>query len=346
MSSSPVRIALVGLDHWYSAFPFVDTVAAHDEATLVGIADTDRDRVQVVARRGGVERVTTRPEELIEDESVDVIVSFISVDQNPSVCVAAAEHGKHILSIKPLARTAEEATRILTAVRDAGVVFLPAESRARLSEQNSRIRQWVSEGRFGDILTAHFSLWAGLPQRWQGDSDPGWFADAERAPGGGWIDHSIYHIDLLRWLIEDEVKDVSGRAANLKYPDLPVEDYGVATVQFQKGAIATLEDTWLASPGAFRSNMNIVGTQGAMAYDSLTGRFSVAGDFPPFTGWVHTTPGAANTDGLDHLIASIRGEESPIATVEDAWRNLSVCRAFYDAADAGSTVAPADIPTR
>ncbi len=341
---SSLRIALVGLDHWYSALPFVDTVAAHPDTTLVGIADADLDRARQVARRGGVERVTASPKELIEDEAVDVIVSFISVDQNPSVCIAAARHGKHILSIKPLARTMEEATEILTAVRESGVVFLPAESRGRLAEQNTRIREWVTEGRLGELLTAHFSLWAGLPQRWEGDSDPGWFIDAQRAPGGGWIDHSIYHIDLLRWLLNDEVREISGRAANLKYPDLSVEDYGIATLQFGNGLIATLEDTWLAAPGAGRSQMSLVGTKGALAFDSLTGRFSVTGNFQPFKSWVHTSPAATHTDGLDHLIASIRGEVPVIGTVEDAWRNLSVCRAFYAAAASGCGVAPAQPP--
>ncbi len=340
MTSSPVRIAIVGLDHWYAALPFADAVAAHDGAILVAVGDTDVDRAEFVARRAGVVQVSAHPEELVEDESIDVIASFISVDRNPSVCVAAARNGKHILSIKPLARTLAEATQILNAVREAGVIFLPAESRQRLADQSRQLKQWISEGRFGRILTASYSLWASLPQRWQSDPDPGWFADAERAPGGGWIDHSIYHIDLLRWLFEDEVREISGRMGSLKYPDLPVEDYGVAAVAFEKGAIATIEDTWLAPPGGFRSNMGLVGTEGALAYDSLTGRVSVTGDFPPFTGWVHSTPKATNEHGLEHLLASIRGEERPIATVEDAWRNLAACRAFYEAATSGTAVTP------
>jgi len=340
VTSTRVRIAVVGLDHWYSAFPFIDSVAAHEDATLVAIADADPERARVVARRAGVERVTTHVEDIVEDPSIDAIASFISVDQNPAVCIAAARNGKHILSIKPLARTLPEATAIRAAVHEAGVLFLPAESRGRLADQNRRLRQWIAEGRLGRILTASFSLWAGLPQRWPGDSDSGWFADARRAPGGGWIDHGIYHIDLLRWLLNSEVRRVSGQAGNLKYPDLPVEDYGSAALQFEDGAQATLEDTWLATPGASRATMSLVGTAGTLAYDSLSGRVSIAGDFPPFTGWVQTAPLATHTEGLDHLLAGIRGEESAVATVDDAWRNLAVCRAFYDAAASGGSVTP------
>jgi len=346
MTKQLVRIALIGLDHWYSCFPLAEEIAKRADAQLVAIADPDPNRAQTLAQRVGVERVTVQPEELLDDPTIDVVASFISVDRNPDICIAAARSGKHILSIKPLARTVAEATGILTAVREAGVVFLPAESRARLADYNRQLKQWIAEGRLGRVLTATFSLHSPLPQGWPGDSDPGWFANADRAPGGGWIDHSIYYIDLLRWLLEDEVQSVFGVQARLKYPDLPVEDYGLSTVVFGNGLIASLEVTWLAPPQGSRSHMSIVGSEGALALDSLTGRLSLTGNFPPFDGWVHTQPPSRQASGLDHLIACVRGEASPIATVEDAWRNLAACRAFYEAADAGTSVAPADIPAQ
>jgi len=344
MSTSLVRVAVVGLDHWYGALPFIQAVAAHDGAVLVGIADDDTSRAQPVAQRAGVERLTTEPRELIEDDGIDVIASFSSVDRNPTICIAAARSGKHVLSIKPLARTLPEATEVLQAVRETGVTFLPAESRGRLSAHASTLKQWISEGRLGQIRTAGFSLWAGLPQGWEGDANPGWFTDPARTPGGSWIDHSIYHIDLLRWLLQDEIVQISGWAGNLKYPELAVEDYGTATAVFGGGVVATIEDTWLGLPGAFRNQMNLVGDEGAVALDSLSGRLSVTGSFPPFNGWVHMAPLSAHSTGLDHLLASIRGERAPIATAEDAWSNLAACQAYYTAVDAGTAGIPERLP--
>ncbi len=54
------------------------------------------------------------------------------------------------------------------------------------------------------------------------------------APGGAWIDHSVYQIGLLRWLLDDEVSEVMGRVRRLKYPDLAVEDYGIGTLEFSR----------------------------------------------------------------------------------------------------------------
>ena len=345
MSTSPVRIGIVGLDHWYWAFSFAGAAVTSQDVELVAIADADAGRAKDAADRFGVGRATARAQELIEDPQIDAIASFISVDQNPAICVQAARAGKHIFSVKPLARTLAEATEILDAVRAAGVLFLPAESANRLAAQPQQIKQWIGEGRLGRVISASYSQHAGLPQRWPGDADSGWFLDPARTPGGGWIDHSIYHIDLLRWLLGDEVAEVSGRAAKLKYPDLPVEDYGDALLLFRGGAVARIEDTWLAPPCGGRSSMSLVGTEGAVAWDGLSGRLSVAGEFPPFEGWVHTAPKGMHEGGLDHLVALARGEAEPVASVEDAWRNLAACLAFYEAAEAGRAVAPQEPPS-
>lgn len=337
--SEPIRIALVGLDHWYSAFPVADEAARHPEVELCGIAHDDRDRAGELARRVGVERVEQEPMALVEDPAVEAVISFIDCRRNPDVVIAAAERGKHVLSIKPVARTLEEATRVRDAVRKAGIHFLPAESRPRLSTYQRQLRAWFDEGRFGKLISAQASLWAGIPQQWHDDPTPGWFTDPERAPGGGWIDHSIYQIDLLRALLGEEVVETSGRIANLKHQDLPMEDYGISTLAFEGGAIATLEDTW-TNPGAFQSGNVLVGTEGAVRLDVAARRLSVAGNFDGFKGWVEVAAPVSHVEGLDHFVDLIRGRAEPVAGVDDAWRNLAVTLAFYEAARSRRPVAP------
>ena len=231
-------------------------------------------------------------------------------------------------------------------MRAAGVLFLPAESANRLAAQPQQIKQWIGEGRLGRVISASYSQHAGLPQRWPGDSDSGWFLDPARTPGGGWIDHSIYHLDMLRWLLDDEVASIGGHSTRLKFPELPVDDYGVATVRFRGGALATVEVTWIAPPGGGRTSWTIIGTDGAVSYDSLTGRFAAAGNFPPFSGWVQAAPPSTFNPGVDHFAACIRDQATPIAAVEDAWQNLAACMAFYEAAAAGTSRAPQTIDGR
>jgi predicted dehydrogenase len=343
--NSPTRFGVVGLDHWYSAIPLAQAVAGDPRAELVAVADLSIDRANEVAAKTGEPRTTTSFQEVIEDESIDVIASFVSVDQNPDVCVAAARAGKHIVSVKPLARTLAEADRIVQAVNAAGVTFTPGESRSRSADQNQLLHEWVTSGRIGRVTSASFALVGGLPRSWPDATDPGWWADPARVPGGGWIDHSLYQIDRMRWLLGEQVAEVSGRVANLLHPDLPVEDYGHAILRFDGGSITTIEDTWSGPAGGWRITTSIIGTDGAIALDTSTGLVSVMETSGPHKGWHHFKSPSDHTVGLDAILRAATGQ-GHLATVEDAWENLAATVAFYEAAASASIVAPAHLRDR
>ena len=342
---APIRAAIVGLDHWYTAIELAESFAAHPDIELVGIADANEDHAHEVAAKAGIARVTTDLHELVDDPQVELVASMVSVDQNPGIAIRAARAGKHILSVKPLARTVDEATAILEAVRETGVTFIPAETRARESRQNQDLFKLVRDGALGTLVSGNLAMMSSLPTPWPGaQPDGGWWADAERAPGGGWIDHSIYQIDLLRFLLGEEVVAVSGRAANLVHKHLAVEDYGHAMIEFEGGAIFSVEDTWSAPPGSWRNAISLVGTKGAISIDTLTGQVATFGVDEGTKGW-STAPTPRDThDAIAPIVAALRGETTALGTVEDGWINLATCQAFYEAAEKGTVVRPPQIP--
>ncbi|MFF0267082.1 Gfo/Idh/MocA family protein [Kribbella sp. NPDC004536] len=336
-----LRVALVGMDHWYSALPIAEGAHARDRFSLAGVWDSDPARAAYVSERyGGQVEADWRT--LVEDPRIDAVLSFVSPDLNPEVCVAAAKAGKHIIANKPMALRLEDASRVVEAVRAAGVTFLPAESRQRLGPGPQQLRQWLNDGRIGRLISASMTTWAGLPRQWPDDPSPGWFADPARTVGGGWVDHSIYQLDLLRWLLGEEVVAISGQTAKHLRPDLEVEDYGVATATFSGGAVATLEDTWTAPDGGFQASYTIVGSTGAVRLDGVQGRLLMIDGNGP----VELDPPGKHDQAadLDHWAAVIAGESVPVATVEDAWHNLAACLAFYESVDAGRTLSPQEGP--
>lgn len=327
-----LRLGLAGLDHWYAALAFADAALASDDVDLVVVADDDQVRAAEVAARHGV-RVAATPEDVATDDGVDAVLSFVANDRNPAICIAAAEAGKHIVSVKPVARTLEEAETVAGAVRDAGVVFVPGETLFRFTGWYRFVEEWARGGGLGEPLSAYFWVWCGLPQKWAGADEPGWFTDPARATGGAWIDHGIYALDVLRSLFHHDVAGVDGFIANLKFPELEVEDHGVATVRFAGGSVATVESSWDAPRGIpFELGLQLFGTEGAAALDSRSGRVAVIG--PDGADW---RTGSFDGDGseagcLAHLVRSVRDEQPPIATVGDAVANLAAALSFYDTA--------------
>lgn len=337
-----IGVGLVGLDHWYTAIPLAEGVVENPLTELVAISDRDEARAKEVAIRCGVERTGTDWRAVVEDPRVSVVLSLASTEQNPAICRAAAEAGKHIIANKPLALALDEATSVREAVKKAGVHLFPGESRQRLGPRNATLYQWCQRPDIGPLCSASMSIWAGAPRQWPGDDTPGWFADPTRTLGGGWADHAIYEIDILRWVLGQEVTSVSGTMANFLHPELPVEDYGVAIVTFAGGLVATLENTWTAPTGGFQSSSRVVAAKGAFELNGVTDRQLVMGTDFFGSSWAETKQPALHDQkaDIDHFVRAVLGEHEPVATVDDAWSNLAACLAFYESVKAGRPVAP------
>jgi predicted dehydrogenase len=349
MSRTACRIAVLGLDHWYSALPLIPLLARDPRVEIAGIADGDMSRAQSVAADVGVNRVVVDPAELIGDETIDAVAVWTSTDRNAGLCAAAVEAGKHVLSGKPIARTLDEATRVLAAVRSAQVHLLPGELVNRWGPA-PHVRRLVRDGLLGDIVFARCSHSAGLPWSWPDNAAPGWFADPERCAGGAWIDHAIYQIDRLRWVLGREVASVSGQVATVRHEGFGVEDWGTALARFDGGVPAELRADWyMPTTAMFQNQWELAGTGGAIRADEVAQRVRFAAvptDGAPFDAWqeVAVAPIDAMQSLAEHFVDVVTGEAQPLATAEDAWRNLAVATAFYEAAAAGRPVQVKEVP--
>ncbi|GAB4111950.1 MAG: hypothetical protein Fur005_13890 [Roseiflexaceae bacterium] len=337
-TADKLGVAIVGLDHWYWAFDLAQQAAQSAGAKLVAMADPDPARADEVVKRMG-SPVLTDLAAAIEHPDVQVVAITCSTDQAPDLIKRAAALGKHILGVKPCALDLETADTIVEAVTAAGVHYFPLESAWRLGAEKIRQKQWIDEGRIGKVVRYTHTLNGSLPQAWPGASESGWWLDPARVPGGGWLDHAIYALDYARWIYGAEPIHVCGVAGARRYPDLAVEDYGVAIYDFPGGHSAVIEDTWTADRGQGFVRNELIGTAGAICDDSGPwGKIAVRGNFG-YSGWVALEPAKGGVSTIDSFIGTVRGEHAPVATVADARANLAGCIAFYRVALAASTQA-------
>jgi predicted dehydrogenase len=352
MGSGACRIGILGLDHWYSALLFIPAFAREPRLEIAGIADRDPTRARIVASENGVQRVVAEPAELIADPTVDAVAIFTSTDANAGLSVAAARAGKHVISIKPMARTLDEATAVLEAVRRAGVTFMSTEAFGPGGRRGpvEAVRNLVAAGRLGEPEFARCSVSAALPRSWPDNYAPGWFADPARGAGGAWIDHAIYEIDRLRWVLGREVRDVAGLTACLRHVAYGVEDWGCALARFEGGVIAELRDDWyMPQTSMYQGQWELVGTKGVVRVDDVGCRVAFVAappDGSSMVDWqevpVPDNFGAA--DAASHVADVLQGLATPLGGVEDAWRNLAFATAFYEAAKTGATVPVREVP--
>lgn len=327
------RVGIVGLDHWYAGLAAAESVARNPRAELAVIAHRNPRQLEETASRFGARETTDSYRGVVERDDLDIIVTACYTSENADLCREAARRGKHVASVKPIAMNLAEADAIVQAVRSAGVKFISNESIYRVSASHLQIKQWIDEGRIGRPLSAYTALRGAAPrQPWPGERGDTWWLDPTKAPGGGWLDHSIYHVDALRWLFGSEVVQASGVVANLKEKSLALEDFGVANLVFGDGQIATVEVTWHAPAGGGYNTFQVVGTEGQIVWDMTTsGKIAVVGKFD-VGGWLQTSPKGHVSTVVDHLIDCLDGGKPLAADETDARANLAVALGFYEAA--------------
>ena len=239
---------------------------------LVALCGRSEAAVREAAGRYGYQRYCTDWRELIQDDAIRLFDNGGPNDAHAEPCIAAAEAGKHIICEKPLARTAAEAKPMLEAVQKAGIKhacafnyrFVPA---LRLA------REMIERGDLGQIY--HFR--AVYLQEWIMDPQfpMVWRLKKDLAGSGALGDLGAHIIDLARFLV-GEPKSVSGLTQTF-IKERPTDDGGrdtvdvddafVSLVQFENGAIGTLEASRYANGRKNHQRIEINGSKGSIVFD-------------------------------------------------------------------------------
>lgn len=336
---------------------------------LVAIAGRNADAVQEAARRYGYEKAYTDWRQMIEDPDVQIIDNSGPNDAHAEPCIAAAQAGKHVFCEKPLARTAEESKRMLDAVVKAGVKHMVAFN-YRFVPAIRQIRNLIDSGALGQIY--HFR--AVYLQEWIADDNfpMVWRLDKNVAGSGALGDLGAHIIDLARFLVGEPSRLMAMTKTFIKNRPtgdgamgaVTVDDAFVSTVEFENGALGTLESTRFA-PGRKNYNcLEINAEHGSVRFNLermnelevfwRDGRPETQGftnvlvseSYHPWwsnwwpqghiIGWEHTF-----VHEIDHLLrAVVRGEDiAPFgATFEDGYRAAVICDAVLESAASGRAV--------
>ena len=78
------------------------------------------------------------------------------------------------------------------------------------------------------------------------------------------MNQCIHGIDLLRWMMGDEVEEVYGTTRQQFHDYLEAEDVGMAVLKFKNGAIATVEGTTNVYPKNLEETLYVFGEKGTV----------------------------------------------------------------------------------
>jgi predicted dehydrogenase len=315
--------------------------ARNNELDFVAMCDVVPEVMAEKSERFGLGTVHryTDYKELLEAERPELVAIATESGKHAAIALDCIAAGCNVIIEKPIALSIEDADAIIKAGKEADVVVC-ANHQNRFNKSVQYIRKALEEGRFGRLShgAAHVRWNRGRGYYEQAPWRGTWAQD-----GGCLMNQCIHNIDLLRWMMGDEVDEVVAYTDQLEHPYLEAEDLGLAIVRFSNGSYGLIEGTTNVYPRNLEETLYLFGERGtakaAGTSDNIIEEWSFADgldDPDEVKGRFSENPpniyGFGHTPLYADVIDAIQSHRAPLVDAEAGKRALELVLAIYKSA--------------
>jgi UDP-N-acetyl-2-amino-2-deoxyglucuronate dehydrogenase len=258
--------------------------------------------------------------------------------------IAAARHGLHVLTEKPIDITVERADALIAETRKAGVQ-LGVFFQDRCKPDILSVKNAVDAGVLGKPILADARVkWYRPPEyyansRWRGT----WKLDG----GGALINQAVHTLDLMLWIF-GEVKAVQATCKTALHA-IEAEDTLIAMLEFANGALGVLQAATSMFPG-YPRRLELTGSEGTLIIEH--DRLLAADLKNPSPDLLKRSEGDKNQSASSPIVSDARGHQAvledflhairtntkPRCDGQEGRRSLALVQAIYEACRTGKRV--------
>ena len=282
---------------------------------------------------------------MIYEQKPELVSIATESGNHAEIALFCIEQGCNLIIEKPIALSIADADKIIEAAEKHHVKVCACHQN-RFNKAIQKTRDAVEKKRFGRLLygTAHI--------RWARDYDyyhrAPWRGTWEQ-DGGALMNQCIHNIDLLRWMMGDDIEEVVGITDRLNHPYIDAEDLGLAIVKFSNGSYGLIEGTTDIYPKNLEETLYIFGDKGTVKVGGQAvniieeWRFSDCLDDPQqVLAAYHEAPpniyGYGHTPLYADVIDAIKNNRKPLVDAVAGKGALELVLAIYKSAATGKKV--------
>lgn len=283
--------------------------------------------------------------EMLKVEKPELVAIATESGKHAQIALDCIEAGCNLIIEKPIALSLADADAIIVKAEEKGVKVCACHQN-RFNKSIQKIREAVEKKRFGKLFygTAHIRWNRGYEYysraKWRGT----WEQD-----GGALMNQCIHNIDLLRWMMGDEIVEVVGMTDKLNHDYIDAEDLGIALVKFANGSYGIVEGTTDVYPKNLEETLYLFGEKGTVKAGGTSvniieeWRFSDLLDDPEeIKAQYHENPpnvyGYGHTPLYADVIDAIECDRAPYVDAKAGRRALELVLAIYKSAAEGVRV--------
>ena len=259
MTSTTIRLGVIGMGPGNMASTLTLLADEPDlRYVITAVCGLPEAVIENCARDFGVPFWTTDYRQLVARDDVDVVCVFSPDALHAEHCIAALEHGKHVVCTKPMVTRLDDAKRLVRLVHDSKVKFLVGQT-MRFDQQFLHAKQYFDDGQLGDLIA--------LESHYVHDIRPVFDFTPWRLtmPQDFMFGGCVHSIDVIR-AFGGDIRRVHAiaRKGDLT-PEYPLEDNFFINVEFRSGAIGRVAGLYgVVHPPMPMYQFGVYGTRGSL----------------------------------------------------------------------------------
>ncbi len=239
--------------------------ALNNKLNIVAVCDVLPEAMENLLAKHGLEKDAsikryTDYKQMLSENDITLVSIATESGIHAEIALHCIDCGVHCIIEKPMAMNMADAEEIIRRSEAKGVK-VSACHQNRFNVAIQALRGALEAGRFGTI--SHGSIHV----RWnrnKGYYDQAPWRGTWAQDGGCLMNQCIHGIDLLRWMMGDEVDEVYGVTQQKFHDYLECEDIGMAVVKFKNGAVGTIEGTTNVYPKNLEETLYMFGETGTV----------------------------------------------------------------------------------
>ncbi|ADT84902.1 UDP-N-acetylglucosamine 3-dehydrogenase [Thermococcus barophilus] len=310
-----LRVGVVGVGNMGRHHARVySELAEEGKVEFIGVADANFKRAKEIAGQYKI-RAFQDYRELMS--KVDAVSIAVPTSLHKQIALDFIEKGINILVEKPIAESIESAQEIIKAAKANNVVLMVGHIE-RFNPAVLKLREILRDGALGEIVTLMAKRVGPFPPQ---------IKDV-----GVIIDLAVHDIDVMSFLLGEQVKEVYAKAGSAKNP-LELEDYAVMVLTFES-ATGIVETNWL-TPHKVRK-LSVVGTEGIAELDYINQELTLYNHE-----WIRKAKIQKREplrNEIEHFVECIEKGVEPIVSGRDGLHALKVAIMALESAKEGKII--------
>lgn len=326
-----VRVGIIGCG-MITARRHAPEYTDNPRSEVVALYDFNQERAKELAAGYGA-KVYATVEELVAAPDIDAVSICSPNNTHAPYSIMALEAGKHVLCEKPMALELEDTRKMMEAAEKAGKILMIGHNQ-RLLPTHRKARELLQSGMIGNILSIQSNFRHRGPEYWSVNrSNTTWFFDKNRAHFGCLGDLGAHKLDIIRFLLDDEVDDICCDTVtrDKRYPDgrlIDLEDNASAIFHMKSGVFGTMNVSW-TNYGEEDNSTIIYGDKGVMKIfgdtaDDIVVEMKDDTRVKYQVGAISTNTKQLKSGIIDDFVDSIVTGRAPTVTGKDGHNTLAV----------------------